>query len=150
MDAALKEIDHLQQQIKQLEAAAGQAEALKADIDSQIAMFAQRLKPLNEIIHFSAPLGVALTSGENIQLTASDNVVINAGGDISAGVMGNMTVLTGEKLGLFARSGQLSLKSGEGPVEIQAQNGNARLFAEQKLSLTSADDMLFAGKKRIT
>ncbi|UZM74508.1 type VI secretion system Vgr family protein [Yersinia sp. SCPM-O-B-9106 (C-191)] len=150
MDAALKEIDHLQQQIKQLEAAAGQAEALKADIDSQMAMFAQRLKPLNEVIHFSAPLGVALTSGENIQLTASDNVVINAGGDISAGVMGNMRVQTGEKLGLFARSGQLSLKSGEGPVEIQAQNGNARLFAEQTLSLTSADDMLFAGKKRIT
>ncbi|MDA5473171.1 type VI secretion system Vgr family protein [Yersinia kristensenii] len=150
MDAALKEIDHLQQQIKQLEAAAGQAEALKADIDSQMAMFAQRLKPLNEVIHFSAPLGVALSSGENMQLTASDNVVINAGGDISAGVMGNMTMLTGEKLGLFARSGQLSLKSGEGPVEIQAQNGNARLFAEQKLTVSSADDMLFAGKKRIT
>ncbi len=71
-------------------------------------------------------------------------------GDISAGVMGNMTMLTGEKLGLFARSGQLSLKSGEGPVEIQAQNGNARLFAEQKLTVSSADDMLFAGKKRIT
>ncbi len=61
-----------------------------------------------------------------------------------------MTVLTGEKLGLFARSGQLSLKSGEGPVEVQAQNGNMRLFAEQKLTLTSADDILFAGKKRIT
>ncbi|CQJ62876.1 Rhs element Vgr protein [Yersinia intermedia] len=150
MDGALKEIDHLQQQITQLEAAAGQAEALKADIDSQIAMFAQRLKPLNEVIHFSAPQGVAFVSGEDMQLTASKNVVVNAGGDISAGVMGNMTVLTGEKLGLFARSGQLSLKSGEGPVEVQAQNGNMRLFAEQKLTLTSADDILFAGKKRIT
>ncbi|SUP80542.1 type VI secretion system Vgr family protein [Yersinia wautersii] len=150
MDAALKEIDHLQQQIKQLEAAAGQAEALKADIDSQIAMFSQRLKPLNKVIHFSAPQGVALTSGEDMQLTASKNVAINAGGDISAGVMGNMTVLTGEKLGLFARAGQLSLKSGEGPVEMQAQNGNMRFFAEQKLTLTSADDILFAGKKRIT
>ncbi|MCB5309794.1 type VI secretion system Vgr family protein [Yersinia massiliensis] len=150
MDAALKEIDHLQQQIDQLEAAARQAEALKADIDSQKAMFAQRLEPLNEIIHFSAPQGVALTSGEDMQLSARDNVVINAGGDISAGVMGNMTVLTGDKLGLFARSGQLSLKSGEGPVEMQAQNGNMRLFSEQKLTLTSADDILFAGKKRIT
>lgn len=80
MDAALKEIDHLQQQIKQLEAAAGQAEALKADIDSQIAMFSQRLKPLNKVIHFSAPQGVALTSGEDMQLTASKNVAINAGG----------------------------------------------------------------------
>lgn len=111
--------------------------------------FIQRL--LSEVgIHFSAPQGVAFTSGEDMQLAASKNVAINVGGDISAGAMGNMTVLTGEKLGLFVRSGQLSLKSGEGPVEMQAQNGNARLFAEQKLTLTSADDILFAGKKRIT
>ncbi len=46
--------------------------------------------------------------------------------------MGNMTALVGEKLGVFARTGQLSLKGSEGPVEVQAQNGNMRLFAEKK------------------
>ncbi|GKN95123.1 hypothetical protein NUKP88_51690 [Klebsiella variicola] len=70
--------------------------------------------------------------------------------DINAGVMGNMTALAGEKLGLFARTGQLSLKSGEGPVEVQAQNASLRLFAEKKLTLSSASDISFAGKKRIT
>ncbi len=69
---------------------------------------------------------------------------------INAGVMGNMTALAGEKLGLFARTGQLSLKSGEGPVEVQAQNASLRLFAEKKLTLSSASDISFAGKKRIT
>ena len=54
-------------------------------------------------------------------MTATKNVAINAGEDISAGVMGNMTALAGEKLGLFARTGQLSLKSGEGPVEVRAR-----------------------------
>uniref|UniRef100_UPI00201390D6 DUF2345 domain-containing protein n=1 Tax=Enterobacter hormaechei TaxID=158836 RepID=UPI00201390D6 len=73
-----------------------------------------------------------------------------AGGDISAGVMGNMTALSGEKLGLFARTGQLSLKASEGPVEMQAQNGRMQLFAEKKLTLSSASDITFAGKKRIT
>jgi type VI secretion system secreted protein VgrG len=34
-----------------------------------------------------------------------------------------MTALAGEKLGLFARTGQLSLKASEGSVEMQAQNG---------------------------
>ncbi|MEF9839321.1 type VI secretion system Vgr family protein, partial [Escherichia coli] len=48
MDAALKEIDRLNQQLQQLEIAAERAQALKADIDSQIQMFEQRLKPLNE------------------------------------------------------------------------------------------------------
>ncbi|MBS4508728.1 type VI secretion system tip protein VgrG [Klebsiella pneumoniae] len=149
-DAALKEIDRLNQQLQQLKMAAEQAQALKVDVDSQIEMFEQRLKPLNEVVLFSAPEGMALTSGERLQMTATKNVAINAGGDISAGVMGNMTALAGEKLGLFARTGQLSLKSGEGPVEVQAQNASLRLFAEKKLTLSSASDISFAGKKRIT
>ncbi|HBA7723660.1 TPA: DUF2345 domain-containing protein [Escherichia coli] len=61
-----------------------------------------------------------------------------------------MTALAGERLGLFARTGQLSLKSGEGAVDVQAQNGSMRLFAEKKLTLSSASDISFAGKKRIT
>jgi type VI secretion system Vgr family protein len=150
MDAALEEIDRLNQQLQQLEMAAEQAQALKADVDSQIAMFEQRLKPLNEALLMSAPEGMALTSGEHLQLAASKNVAINAGGDISAGVMGNMTALAGEKLGLFARTGPLSLKASEGPVEVQAQNANMRLFAEKKLTMSSASDISFAGKKRIT
>ncbi len=64
--------------------------------------------------------------------------------------MGNMTALAGEKLGLFARTGQLSLKASEGPVEVQAQNASLRLFAEKKLTMSSASDISFAGKKRIT
>ncbi|HDY6789892.1 TPA: type VI secretion system tip protein VgrG, partial [Klebsiella pneumoniae] len=134
-DAALKEIDRLNQQLQQLQMAAEQAQALKADVDSQIEMFEQRLKPLNEALLMSAPEGMALTSGERLQMTATKNVAINAGEDISAGVMGNMTALAGEKLGLFARTGQLSVKSGEGPVEVQAQNASLRLFAEKKLTL---------------
>ncbi|HBR1317396.1 TPA: type VI secretion system tip protein VgrG [Klebsiella quasipneumoniae subsp. quasipneumoniae] len=150
MSAALKEIDRLNQQLQQLEIAAEQAQALKADVDSQIRMFEQRLKPLNKALLMSAPEGMALTSGEHLQLAAGKNVAISAGGDISTGVMGNMTALAGEKLGLFARTGQLSLKSGEGPVEAQAQNASMRLFAEKKLTLSSASDISFAGKKRIT
>ncbi|WP_334117777.1 type VI secretion system tip protein VgrG [Atlantibacter hermannii] len=150
MDAALKEIEQLSQQLQQLEMAAEQAQALKADVDSQIRMFEQRLKPLNEALLMSAPEGMALTSGEHLQIAATKNVAINAGGDISVGTMGNMTALAGEKLGLFARTGQLSLKSGEGPVDVQAQNASMRLFAEKKLTLSSASDISFAGKKRIT
>ena len=150
MDTAQREIDRLNQQLQQLEMAAEQAQALKADVDSQIQMFEQRLKPLNEAVLFSAPEGMALTSGEDMQMAAARNVAINAGGDISVGTMGNLTLLTGEKLGLFARTGQLSLKSGEGPIDVQAQNASMRLFAEKKLTLSSASDISFAGKKRIT
>ncbi|EBU2204244.1 type VI secretion system tip protein VgrG [Salmonella enterica] len=150
MSAALEEIDRLNQQLQQLEIAAEQAQALKADVDSQIRMFEQRLKPLSEALLMSAPEGMALTSGEHLQMTATKNVAMNAGGNFSAGVMGNLTALAGEKLGLFARTGQLSLNVSEGPVEVQAQNASMRLFAEKKLTLSSASDISFAGKKRIT
>ncbi|TYD76302.1 type VI secretion system Vgr family protein, partial [Klebsiella michiganensis] len=76
MDAALKEIDRLNQQLQQLEIAAAQAQALKGDVDSQIEMFEQRLKPLNEAVLFSAPEGVALTSGEDMQLAAERNLAL--------------------------------------------------------------------------
>lgn len=101
MDAALKEIDRLNQQLQQLENAAERAQALKADIDIQIQMFEQRLKPLNEAVLFSAPEGIALTSGEDMQLAAGQNLAVNAGGDICTGTMGNLTALAGERLGLL-------------------------------------------------
>lgn len=150
MDTALREIEICQNQLQALAAAAEQAQALEADIASQIAMFDKRLKPLNEMIHFHGPEGVAFTSGEHMQLAAAKNIAMNAGGDISTGSMGNTTLLAGEKIGLFARTGKLSLISSEGPVDIQAQNGNMQLFAEQKLSITAVSDILFAGKKRVT
>jgi type VI secretion system secreted protein VgrG len=131
-DIALREIDSCLQKLQQLAIAAEQAQALKADVDSQIRMFNERLKPLNEMLLFSAPDGMAWTSGDAMQLAASKNIAVVAGGDISIGAMGNMTALAGDNIGLYARSGQLSLKSGEGPLEIQAQNGNLQLFAEKR------------------
>lgn len=150
METALREIEICRQQIQGLAAAAEQAQALEADIASQTAMFEKRLKPLNGVIHFHGPAGVAFTSGEHMQMTAAGNVGINAGGDVSSGSTGNISILAGEKAGLFARTGKLSVMASEGPVQIQAQNGDMHLSAEQKLSLISASDMLFAGKKKVT
>ncbi|MDU1941565.1 MAG: type VI secretion system tip protein VgrG [Cronobacter sakazakii] len=150
METALKEITLCLQQIEELSRVAEQAQALLADIASQTAMFNERLRPLNQMIHAHGPQGVAFTSGEHMQLAAAKNVAINAGGDISVGVMGNMTALAGDKLGLFAHTGPLSLKSGEGPVGMQAQNGRMSLAAQKKLTMTSTRDISFAGKKRIT
>lgn len=149
-ETALQEIEHCLTQLRQLAAAAEQAQALEADIASQLAMFDARLTPLNDMIHVHGPQGVAFTSGEHLQMAASQNVAVNAGGDISLGSMGNTTLMAGEKIGLFAHTGTLSMISGEGPVQMQAQNGAMSLGAQQKVSLVSTADMLFAGKKKIT
>jgi len=83
-------------------------------------------------------------------MVAGQNIASNTGGDFSSGSMGNTAILAGEGIGLFARTGSLTLNASEGPVQIQAQNGAMHLSAEQKLSLVSMGDMLFAGKKKVT
>ncbi len=149
-EEALREIDAGYQRLEQLADAERQALALEADVASQIAMFNERLKPLNEVIHFTAPEGMAFTSDEHLQVAATDNIAVNAGGDISTGSMGNTAVLAEEKLGLFAQNGKLSLISDQGPVLVQAQNDAIHLSAAQKLSISSMSDILFAGKKKVT
>ena len=150
MEEALREIDMGRQRLALLADAERQALALEADVASQIAMFNERLKPLNEVVHFTAPEGMVFTSGEHLQLTATDNIAINAGGDISTGSLGNTALLAGQTLGLFARNGKLSLISGQGPVQVQAQNCGLHMSAAQKLSISSMSDILFAGKKKVT
>ncbi|MGV3345352.1 type VI secretion system Vgr family protein [Enterobacteriaceae bacterium LUAb1] len=149
-EEALREIKAGYQRLERLADAERQALALEADVASQIAMFNDRLKPLNEVIHFTAPESIALASGEHLQLAATDNIALNAAGDISTGAMGNTTVLAGEQLGLFARRGKLSVISDQGPILVQAQNDAMHLSAVQKLSISSMSDMLFAGKKKVT
>ncbi|WP_259274844.1 DUF2345 domain-containing protein [Raoultella terrigena] len=106
-----------------LEADGSMLNDLEADITSQTAMFNQQLKALNEMIHFHGPQGVAFTSGEHMQLAASKNMAMNAGGDFSYGSLGNAAVLAGEQIGLFARIGSLTLNASGGPVQIQEQSG---------------------------
>ncbi|MGR7482757.1 type VI secretion system Vgr family protein [Klebsiella aerogenes] len=150
MNEALREIETGYQRLERLADAERQALALEADVASQIAMFNERLKPLNEVVHFTAPEGMAFTSDEHLQFAATDNIAMNAGGDISTGSMGNTAVLAGEKLGLFAQNGKLSFISDQGPVLVQAQNDAMHLSAAQKLSISSMSDIFFAGKKKVT
>ncbi|WP_277972604.1 type VI secretion system Vgr family protein [Pantoea agglomerans] len=149
MDVALREIEAVRAQIEGLASATRQAKALEADIASQQTMFATRLKTLNEMIHFSAPEGMALTSAEHLHLAAAKNIALNAGGDISMGAEGHITGLAGDSVGMFAQHGKLRLISAQGPVQFQAQHGVMHLSAEQKLTLISAKEILLAGKKRI-
>jgi len=149
MATTLREIEIAIKQIEQLKLVQAQVDALIVDINVQREMFSKRLQPLNELIHFSAPEGVAFTSGEHLQMTAAENIHLNAGGDISAGAMGNVNLMAGEKIGLFAHKEKLSLIAGQGPVKVEAQNAAMKITAAKKLSMNAEQDILFAGKKRI-
>lgn len=149
INAAIKEISHLQQQRAQLNYAAIQAKALQADIANQQQMLEARLKPLAQCLLCSAPEGVALTSGEHIQLTANQNISINSGDNISFGAMEKMTLSAKHRFGLFNRTEKLSIIANQGKMGIQAQNNVLTLFSQQKQTITSSSAINFTAKKRI-
>ncbi|WP_422645803.1 DUF2345 domain-containing protein [Xenorhabdus szentirmaii] len=149
MTKALDEIAFLQRQVEQLSDAAEQANTLAADLHEQVAMFEERLKPLNKAMLASAPSGMALTSDSHVQLAAGDNLMVNVGGHANIGVMENMTLQVGHSLGVFAQQSGIQLKANGGKVDVQAQNNALSLLAKGKISLTAVDgDVLFAAKKR--
>lgn len=150
-DTALDQIARLNQQLESLSDAAKQADALVADIHAQIGMYESRLKPLNEIVLLVAPQGIALASGEHLQLTADQNIMMSSGKNMDIGVWKRLTLQVGEKLGIYALKGGLSFKVNQGKIDIQAQNDAMRLDAKGTIKLTSTDDeVIFAAKKKIT
>ncbi|MCK8380573.1 DUF2345 domain-containing protein, partial [Erwinia amylovora] len=82
--------------------AADAAAAQVSDLSTQISLVTERLKNLQSAgLRASAPQGVALTSGEHLQLTSTRNTMINAGQHLDIGAMKNLSLSVDKALGLF-------------------------------------------------
>ena len=88
----------------------------------------------------SAPQGVALTSGEHLQLTSTKNTMINAGEHLDFGAMQNLSVTVEKALGLFVHKEGAKLVANQGDIEVQAQHNTMSLLSEKKMSVTSSED----------
>lgn len=141
MTSAVNQIDRANRQMQSLNSVADAAGALESDIDTQINLLKDRLKHLQSaVLLASAPQGVALTSGEHLQLTSTRNTMINAGQHLDIGSMKNLSVMVEEALGLFVHKGGARLVANQGNIDIQAQHNTMALFAKQQISITSSDD----------
>lgn len=108
-------------------------------------MYESRIKPLNEVALLVAPQGIALASGEHLQLTADQNIMMSSSKNMDIGVWKRLTLQVGEKLGIYALKGGLSFKVNQSKIDIQAQNDAMRLDAKGTIKLTSTDDeVIFA------
>ncbi|HAX0272675.1 TPA: type VI secretion system tip protein VgrG, partial [Escherichia coli CD505] len=99
MAPAMAILDGAQSQMKSLSTDAQTANADPADLSSQIALLQQSVKDLTQAaILLSAPKGVAIASGEHLQLAASKNLIANAGNHADIGVVKNMFIGVGQAL----------------------------------------------------
>ncbi|WP_058914136.1 type VI secretion system Vgr family protein [Entomohabitans teleogrylli] len=152
MAPAMAILDGAQSQMKSLSTDAQTANADPADLSSQIALLQQSVKDLNQAaILLSAPKGVAIASGEHLQLAASKNLIANAGNHADIGVVKNMFIGVGQALSVFVRKAGIKLFANKGAISVQAQNDLMELLAQQSIEITSTEDEIkITAKKKIT
>ncbi|HIB8843370.1 TPA: type VI secretion system Vgr family protein [Escherichia coli] len=152
MAPAMAILDGAQSQMKSLSTDAQTANADPADLSSQIALLQQSVKDLTQAaILLSAPKGVALASGEHLQLAASKNLIANAGNHADIGVVKNMFIGVGQALSVFVRKAGIKLFANKGAISVQAQNDLMELLAQKSIVITSTEDEIkITAKKKIT
>lgn len=141
MAPAINQINQANSQMQALNSAAEAAGALVCDISTQISLVTDKIKNLQSAVLLgSAPQGVALTSGEHLQLSSTRNTMINAGQHLDIGAMKNLSVTAEKALGLFVHKEGAKLVANQGDIEIQAQHNTMALFSEKQLTVTSSED----------
>ncbi|GKX63904.1 hypothetical protein SOASR032_24730 [Pragia fontium] len=140
MAPAMDQLAAAHARMQGLSHAAEQAQALVAEIEAQKSLIEQRLKDLTaRVILASAPDGIGIASGEDMQLAAAHNVYLTAGSHMDIGVGKKLTITTGDAISLFAQQSGMKLFANQGKVEVQAQNDAMQLAAKQDMEITSVD-----------
>ncbi|UIF87518.1 type VI secretion system Vgr family protein [Cupriavidus sp. UYPR2.512] len=140
MVAAQALLEQALQQSEALATAAKAAQAIAADYEEQRTLFNDTLKALKKAgILISAPAGMALASGSDLQLSASRNLIATSGGHADISAVRRFTIAAGEAVSVFAQKLGMKLFAARGSVEIQAQSDAMRLLSDKNMTITSAN-----------
>ncbi|BFI48379.1 DUF2345 domain-containing protein [Yersinia pseudotuberculosis] len=126
------------------------ATADPSDLQAQISLLQQNLTELKQaVLLLSAPKGIALSSGEHLQMSASDNLIATAGKNVDVSVAKNFFIGVGNTLSIFVRKLGMKLIANQGSITVQAQNDLMELLARKAITSTE-DEIKITAKKRIT
>uniref|UniRef100_UPI00066C4603 DUF2345 domain-containing protein n=1 Tax=Franconibacter helveticus TaxID=357240 RepID=UPI00066C4603 len=152
MDAAISEMNSLREMAQKLSDDAQTTTASPADMAAQIALINDRVKDLTaSVLLMHAPKGIALTSGEHLQVSAKKNIIATAGKNADISVVRNFFIGVGNTLSIFVRKLGIKLIANQGPVQVQAQNDLMELLARKEISIVSTEDEInIIAKKKIT
>ncbi|OCG27080.1 hypothetical protein A9G45_10015 [Gilliamella sp. HK2] len=145
MQAAINQLENALSIAKALQNAATQSDAHSADTDSQDQLKANLSGLTQSGLLAYAQEGIALTSPENIQLTTGNSLTLTSENQTDITALKNITVSSGDAIGLFAHKSGMKLFANQGDIEVQAQNANLNMAAKQDIKVDSVD-----GKVTIT
>ncbi|MHA3260191.1 type VI secretion system tip protein VgrG [Yersinia pseudotuberculosis] len=152
MQPAISLLQGAQEQMDAISADAQTATASPADLQAQISLLQQNLSELKQaVVLRSAPKGIALSSGEHLQMSASENLIATAGKNTDISVAKNLFIGVGNTLSIFVRKLGMKLIANQGPITVQAQNDLMELLARKAITITSTENEIkITAKKRIT
>lgn len=103
------------------------------------------------VIVAGAPGGIALSTPQQIQLSANQNQILTAGGNTEISSLKRMVLAAKRGMTLFVHELGMKLVAATGKVVIQAQTDAAEITAKKGITITSTDDeILITAKKKIT
>jgi len=99
------------------------------------------------IIAISAPSGMAMSSGEEMAITAATNldIVTQQSMQITSGK--NLLARVKDRISLFAHKLGIKLVAASGKVEIQAHSDNIEITAAKNIYGTALEEIVFKAKK---
>lgn len=141
MQPAVSRLKAAREEMQAISDDAQASQASAAELQAQIALMEQKMNELKaSVLHLTAPDGVAVTSGEHLQLSAKQNLVATAGNNADISVVKKLFVGVGAQLSVFVRKLGMKLIANQGPVMVQAQNDMMELLARKGISIVSTED----------
>jgi type VI secretion system secreted protein VgrG len=145
-------LEQAEQILRALNDSATAARAMQADIDQQRVLIQQKLKGLQKpVIVATAPEGVGLASGGQMQFAARKQMFVTAGDGLDIGVMKRIAVAAGEAISFFAARLGIRVLAAKGKVQVQAQSDTMELMSMQDMTASSSDgEVTITGRKGVT
>ncbi|POE17080.1 type IV secretion protein Rhs, partial [Pectobacterium odoriferum] len=152
MQPAVSNLGDAREQMTSISDDAQKAAANPADLQAQIKLLEQQLTDLKKsVLLLSAPDGMAMTSGQHLQVSAGQNLIATAGKNADVSVVKNLFIGVGNALSVFVRKLGIKLIANQGAVRIQAQNDLMELLARKEISIVSTEDEIkIIAKKKLT
>ncbi len=152
MAAADASLQQAMEVMRNLNDSANAAKAWLADVDRQCALIEEKLVGLKKpVIVASAPEGIGITSGQDMQFAARRQMFVTAGSSLDIGVFKRMTVAAKEAISLFAAQLGVRIFAAKGKVQIQAQGDAMELLSMQGMTVSSSEgQVLITGRKGVT
>ncbi|MGR2825386.1 type VI secretion system tip protein VgrG [Acinetobacter sp. 1124_18A] len=95
------------------------------------------------VMVLASPKSIAVSSNEDIHLSANGQFTQSAGDSINLSTQKNIVGHASQKISLFAAQEGARLFAGQGKVEIQAQGDGLDVIARKGVQITSTEDTVY-------